>query len=123
MSEIKTRGRNSKYTPERVKTITDALADGQTRRCAFGLAGISHQCFHHWLETHADFSEAVEKAEAEAEAFHASNVKKASLDGTWQSSAWWLERRRKSDYAIRVENTGDGGAPMKIEVVFEDINK
>ena len=121
MSEPKTRGRNSKYTPERVKTITDALADGQTRRCAFGLAGISHQTFHEWLEAHADFSEAVEKAEAEAEAFHASNVKKASLDGTWQSSAWWLERRRKSDYALRVEATGKEGEAMKIEVVFEEV--
>lgn len=121
MSEEKLNRRPTKYTPERVKIIVDALADGQTRRCAYGLAGVHSGTFANWLEEHPEFSEAVEKAEAQAEAFHTSNVRKASLDGTWQSSAWWLERRRKGDYAQRVEATGESGGALKIEVVFEDI--
>lgn len=38
-----------------------------------------------------DFYEAVEEAKADAIAFHARQIHKASFQ-TWQASAWWLER-------------------------------
>lgn len=38
-----------------------------------------------------DFYNAIEEAKAEAIAFHAKQIHKASFQ-TWQASAWWLER-------------------------------
>lgn len=59
-------GRKSKYTPERVKQITDALSIGATHEDAFTNAGISHQTFYRWLETKSDFREAVNRAQTNA---------------------------------------------------------
>jgi len=58
--------RKSKYTPELVKKIIDALAVGATHEDAFTNAGISHQTFYHWLNTKGDFLEAVNRAQTNA---------------------------------------------------------
>lgn len=79
----------------------EALAAGNTRRTACQLAGVSEDAFARWLARYAGFAEAVQRAEAEAEAHHVANVKRAADDGTWTASAWWLERRRSDDWGRR----------------------
>lgn len=64
------------------------------------MADISSPTFYRMLEDDA-FRSAVEKAEAEAEAAHITVIAKAASGGTWQASAWWLERRKHEDYAQR----------------------
>jgi hypothetical protein len=49
----------------------------------------------------AGFSDAIKKAESEAEVRMVAHVLKAATDGTWQAAAWWLERRRPTDYGRR----------------------
>lgn len=92
-------GRPSKYTPEREATILEALAAGNTRRAACLLAGVGQRTFEAWVHRYGGFRDAVEKAEAQAEAAHVANIVKAATDGTWTASAWWLERRRHQDWA------------------------
>ena len=41
---------------------------------------------------YSEFSEAVKKARAEAEGAHIRNIKESVDNGTWQASAWFLER-------------------------------
>lgn len=86
--------RPSKYTPEVVKRIADALAAGNTRRAAAAYGGIGEAAFFSWLHRFSEFSEAVKSAEAQAEVAHVANIAQAAKDGTWQASAWWLERRQ-----------------------------
>jgi hypothetical protein len=50
------------------------------------------------MDKDATFRDAVEKAEADAEVRYSAQVAKAATDGTWQAAAWWLERRRHTDY-------------------------
>lgn len=90
--------RPSKYTPEREAKIVEALAAGNTRKTACRLAGVSEDAFGRWLVRYAGFADAVEKAEAEAEASHVANIKTAATGGSWTASAWWLERRRHEDW-------------------------
>jgi hypothetical protein len=90
--------RPSLYTPERAQRITDALADGNTRRAAAAYGGISDDTFARWLKRFADFAAAVKAAEAEAEVAHVANIKRAAIRGNWTASAWWLERRRHEDW-------------------------
>ena len=92
------RGRPSKYTPERVRRITDALAAGNSRRAAAAYGGISDVTFASWCARFLDFFAAVKSAEAQAEVAHVANIAQASRDGSWQASAWWLERRRHQEW-------------------------
>lgn len=101
---------NSKMSDARVEVLLSALRAGNTRRAASSLADIHNTTFYRWMEDDAAFRSAVEKAEAEAEAFYLGAVLKAAADPkTWTAAAWWLERRKNADYARRdkVEMTVD----------------
>jgi len=93
--------RPTKYTPERAQQIAAALAAGNTRLASAASAGITQRTFERWMARFDGFVEAVEKAEAEAELAHVATIKAASEGGTWQASAWWLERRRSDDWGKR----------------------
>jgi hypothetical protein len=108
-------GRPTKRTPERKAAILNSLRLGNTRRAAASFAEIDHATFYRWLEQDATFSDAVEKAEADAETRFLGNIAKAAADGTWTAAAWWLERRRPDDYRRReaLEMTGKDGGPLE----------
>lgn len=88
---------------EVTRRILDALKAGNTRRASYAYAGIDQNTFYRWLEKDREFREGVEKAEADAEVWHVTNIRKAAGDGTWTASAWWLERRRHEDWKKRDE--------------------
>jgi hypothetical protein len=90
--------RPSKYSPETVKKITDALMAGNTRGTSALYAGVCQDTLNNWLNRYSDFRQAVEKAEASAEVGHVLNIKLAATKGNWTASAWWLERRRHEDW-------------------------
>lgn len=90
---------NSKLTEPRVNAALAALEHGCTRRAAAGAAGINPATFYRWLDD-ASFRDAVEKAEAKAEAAYTAAVANA-IPTNWQAAAWWLERRKFADYARR----------------------
>jgi hypothetical protein len=90
--------RPTKYTPETVKKILDALAAGNTRKASALYAGIGENTLGDWLNRYRDFRDAVENAEARAEVGHVLNIRQAAQSGTWTASAWWLERRRHQEW-------------------------
>lgn len=90
---------NSKLTTPRVSAAILALEMGCTRRAAAGAAGVTATTFYRWMEDVA-FSDAVEKAELKAEATYTAAVANA-VPKNWQAAAWWLERRKFTDYARR----------------------
>ena len=89
--------RPTKRSPEREQVILNALRLGNTRRNSAAYAEISHETFYNWLDD-LTFRDAVEKAEADAEARFVGQIVKAAHDGTWTAAAWWLERRRREHY-------------------------
>ena len=118
--------RRPKRSPEREQAILAALRVGNTRRAAAAAAEIHPDTFYTWL-VDPSFSEAVQKAEADAEQRFLGNVAKAAQAGNWQAAAWWLERRKHEDYRRRegVELTGRDGGPIKTTVIddFSDHEK
>jgi hypothetical protein len=113
--------RPTKYTPELVERICDALRKGTTRANAGTYAGIDHATFCRYLHRHCEFREAVEKAEADAQLGHEAIIRKAATDGTWTASAWWLERRRHADYGRKLDIGGQQGNPVQLAVVWPGI--
>lgn len=111
--------RPTKRTPEREARLYEALRAGNTRRASCAYAGISESTLATWLERYNDFRDAIEKAEADAEIRNVAIIQKAA-SATWQAAAWWLERKRKGDWAQRTETTGDGGGAVEVLVRFAD---
>lgn len=122
-------GRNTKLTPERQKKICDVLRGGNTRRVAAILGGIGERTFYDWLEwanpeherhdeIYSQFSQAVTRAEAEAEEEHVKNIQLQGI-GDWRASVEWLKRRQPKDWSEKqqLDITSDGKAlPTAINV-------
>lgn len=117
--------RPSKFSPERVTAITDALRVGNTRTAAVRAAEVSLDSLARWMDANAEFRGAVEKAEADAEQRFLGTVSRAA-EKTWQAAAWWLERRRFAEYRQRsgMELSGAGGGPVQVQTLaLEDHEK
>ncbi len=112
-------GRPTKYKPETVEKILEALRGGNTRRASCAVADVSQDSLALWLRIYPEFAEAVEKAEGKAEAKMVSIIRDAS-ETTWQAAAWWLERKHKAEWSSRVEQTGADGSPVKVIVEYAD---
>lgn len=115
-------GRPPKYNEERVTTILNAISSGNTRKCAAGLAGVTETTLYEWAGEYPEFSEALEKADAEAEQGMVSRVKAAADDGTWTAAAWWLERRRNEEWGRKdtVKNEHSGSEEKPLRIVYVD---
>jgi len=83
------------------EAVLSALRAGNTRKAAAAYGEINQDTFYEWLKVDPTFSEAVQKAEADAEVRHVANIAKAAGEGSWQASAWWLERRRYEEWKRR----------------------
>lgn len=108
--------RPTKYTPETVKKITDAIKLGATYELACNYAGIDYSTFNEWQKTKPKFSEAVKAAEGEAAVKWLAKIEAAAVK-SWQAAAWKLERRYPHDYGRTVQeqqHTGKDGAPLTI---------
>ncbi len=99
----------TKLTTSRQEKIASLIRAGNSKECAAQVAGISRSSLYGWLAKgrksksgiFSDFLDAIEKAESEAEAFHVANIMMAAKSGTWQASAWWLERVKSERYGRR----------------------
>ena len=110
-----------KLTPERQQKIITLLRSGNSRDCAMLAAGVSRTSFYRWMArgreaksgVYRDFWDSIEKAESEAEAFHVANIAMAAKQGTWQASAWWLERVRSERYGKK-QSIAHSKAPTRL---------
>jgi transposase len=91
----------SKYTLKRRDAICAAVATGCTYRQAALVAGISYETFNEWRKTKAQFSDALEKAEAQGVLSRLMRIQNAAREGAWQADAWWLERRQPEQWGKR----------------------
>jgi hypothetical protein len=46
-------------------------------------------------------------------------IQNAASNGTWQASAWFLERTQPNFFGRRTEIVGEGGGAVKVEVSVE----
>lgn len=127
-------GRPTKLTDEVQRAICRGIRMGNYIETAALLAGVSKQTFYTWVKKghaereagrngkYARFLDAVEKAQAEAEALDLAIITKAAREGQWQAAAWRLERKFPDRWGRRkyeVEHTGKDGGPVQVEFVAE----
>ena len=113
-------GRVSKKTPEVEAKLLLALQKGNTRRAACAYAGICESTFNDWLNENMEFSASCTRAENVSEFGYIDVIQECANNGDWKAAAWWLERRRKSDYSVRQEldHTSSDGSMKPSAVTF-----
>jgi hypothetical protein len=108
-------GRRSKYTPETVDKLTQAIRLGATDELACNYAGIDGSTFYEWMNAKAEFSETIKQAKGAAAVKWLAKIEQAGEEA-WQAFAWKLERRYPEMYGRnRVELTGANGGPVQVE--------
>lgn len=95
-------GRRTKYSPEVVKRLTDAIRLGATYELACHYAGIGTTQFYEWQKRKPEFADAIKEAEGGAAVGWLARIEQAAKDGTWQAAAWKLERRYPEQYGRQV---------------------
>ena len=114
-------GRRSKYTPETVDKLTQAIRLGATYVLACNYAGISQETFSQWRNTKPEFSEAITQAEGDAAIKWLALIEKHAQEQP-QWAAWKLERRYPEMYGRqRVEMTGAEGGPIATEITIRQV--
>ena len=96
-------GRKTKRTPETEAKLILALKKGNTRRAACAYAGIGESTLNDWINDNPEFSAALTRAEDAAEFGYVDVIQECANNGDWKAAAWWLERRRKTDYSAKQE--------------------
>jgi hypothetical protein len=91
-------GRKTKYTPETVDRIIQAIRLGATYQHAAAYGGISFETLNEWRKRKPEFSEQLNKAEGDGVMVWLAKIEKAASDGNWQAAAWKLERRYPDQY-------------------------
>lgn len=115
------RGRKTKYTPETVQKIVQALNVGATYKIACDYAGIGTTTFYDWINSKPEFSDAVKEAEGSGAVMILARIRKEADSGSWQAGAWILERRYPEMYGRKViQHAGDPDAPLHIVIEYED---
>jgi transposase len=135
----------TKLSPELQALVVEALNSGNYIETAAAYAGIHEATIYRWLERgrierarlsddddakpdpeetpYREFCEAVEKTRANAEVRSLALIQQAAMNGTWQASAWYLERSypRKWGRFERQEITGANGAPLSVVVSVDEL--
>jgi transposase len=129
-------GKGGKIETTVGERIVQLLRAGNYKEIAARAAGVGTSTLYRWLETgEADhehdrdtplreFWDAVEKAQAEAEATDLALIAKAARSGQWQAAAWRLERKFPDRWGRREKHThevaGPNGEPMDFTVAIGD---
>lgn len=131
-------GRRTLLTPELQDAIIEALRNGHYLDDAANLVGISDQTAYNWvargkkaeelaeqgIEPSAEelkylgFFRAVKMARVYAVNVNLEVIRTAALDGSWQASAWYLERTNPQKWGRRetVALTGAEGTQVTVEI-------
>lgn len=115
-------GRPSVVTVEVIRKLEEAFALGCTDLEACLYANISKTALYEYQKDNSQFAERKEKLK-QAPILLARRTIINSLNNP-QSAQWYLERKKKDEFSIRVENTGKDGQPIVptlIQIIKPDV--
>ena len=96
--ETKKAGRPSKFTPELVKRLMSAIADGLNIKQACTAVGIGETTLHDWREEYPELEKQLEEAREECRQKALAGIKAAGNDGDWRALEAFLRMSFHADY-------------------------
>lgn len=126
-------GRPTKLNAILQARIVKLLETGNYVETAAAACGVHKDTLYEWMKRgeeeasgpYREFSDAVLKAQGDAESSLLGTIHKSSKDGAWQAAAWLLERTRREKYALqtkleaKMEHTGKDGGPVKVAAAVD----
>lgn len=114
-------GRNPpNLTPQEVDKLEYAFAHCANDVEAYTYAGICETNFYWWQEVNPKFVER-KKVLRDMVKFQArENIVKSINAGETSAAKWWLERKNKEEFSLRVENTGKDGKDLIPDKIIRD---
>jgi hypothetical protein len=109
-------GRPTVMTPETVKKLEEVFAIGGSDEEACFWADISKQTLYDYQKLHPEYIDRKEQLKQKPFLKARQTVVKA-LENP-QHAQWYLERKKKSEFASRQEHTGPEG--KELEIIFND---
>ncbi len=103
MPKKKKGGRPTLMTPETVKKLEEAFANGATDVQACFYANISKQTLYNYQEKHPEFVGRKEGLKAQLGLIAKNQVAKAIKSGDVNKAAWYLERKEKDEFSLKTE--------------------
>ncbi len=119
---------HSKLNEEMIEKFKNYISQGNYVNVVCNYLNINESTFYTWINKakkeeeegkntiYTKFHKAIKESEAVAEMRHLQNILKTAQDGTWQASAWYLERKHKQRWSAKqeIEHTGDNIIKVKI---------
>ncbi len=106
-------GRPTKMTEAVVLKLEQAFAIDASVEEACSYADISRNTFYVWLKEHPEYQDRIDELR-QRPVLKARQTIVKSLD-TPQGAQWYLERKKKIEFAHRNEHTGADGQPLVIQ--------
>lgn len=109
-----------KYSRQIVEEIAKLVEEGNFKKDAAALAGISEDTFYSWMKK-PEFAERLKRAMLKAKRRMIMVIQRAALGdpnkkvpGIWTAAAWYLERVHHDEFGQRMksEQSGPGGGPI-----------
>jgi hypothetical protein len=113
-------GRPTKMTPEIVTKLEYAFSKSFTDEQACFHVGISRECLNNYCIANPGFRDKKEALKKNVSLKAKLNVVEGVESGELSASKWWLERKNKEEFSLRVENTGKDGKDMAVDVIIKD---
>lgn len=113
--------RKTKYSPDVVNRIVQAIELGAYDKHAAAFGGISEDTFARWQERYADFADAIARARGTRVVKWLAKIEKAA-DEDWRAAQAKLQMCERDTYGKTVQEnqiTGKDGEPfvLRLEVV------
>lgn len=132
-------GRPSKLTPDLTARLCQKLRAGLYLETASAMEGLSKNTLYDWLkrgaryraaleaapgageldpadEAYAEFSDAVEQALAEGDAFDETAISQAVRGGAWKAAAWRQERKHPDRWGRRDRLQVEAATQIRVEM-------
>lgn len=113
-----------KCTPELTAAFVAAIKSGLSRTSAASKAGIGRKTVYRWIEQgeagvepYTQFVKALFDAETDHQTRLLRTIESAAEEGTWQASAWILERRYPLEWSQRVQANTDRQIEALLQIV------
>ncbi len=122
-----------KLNKELIEKAHRLISEGHYAVVVCTYLGIDESTFYKWINKakqdievnkksiYVEFFQSINEAEAKAEMRHLQNIAKSANDGTWQASAWLLERKHKNRWSNKqeIQLSGDEEKPLKVNLKWD----
>jgi hypothetical protein len=112
---------NAKLNEDTVNKLEEAFAIGADVSAACFYAEISRESYYNWISENKELKEKFDRLREKPVLKAYQTVAKDLEDIS--TAKWYLERRRKSEFAVRTELTGKEGDAIQHDILGEEAKK